>query len=237
MKTAYRECHNKKKAVRLSSVWSSVVASAEACNDCLRHVLCSIVCQNVPSPKYLSKSLQHFILRVLWSLLIPAIWSCHQPIRGVVSVRLRMLLVGTCRLCGSWSVAGQNHRKVTGQDPICADLHDMGLSLSRYGGAKTTYDEGEIWLWIVGSVTIEWLTTEATDQSSIHCVVVSTGATSDHIWHRDASRGGGCLKTKVRNQLGWVPKMTQETFDDCKNHRLHRVPNIAGQLPQWSCIN
>ena len=28
---------------------------------------------------------------------------------------------------------------------------------------------------IVGSVTIEWLTTEADDQSSLHCVVVLTG--------------------------------------------------------------
>ena len=47
---------------------------------------------------------------------------------------------------------------------------------------------------IVGSVTIEWLTTEADDQSSLHCVVVSTGAMSDHIVHRDASHGGGCSK-------------------------------------------
>ena len=36
--------------------------------------------------------------------------------------------------------------------------------------------EIETWLWIVGSVTIEWVTTEADDQSSLYCVVVSTGA-------------------------------------------------------------
>ena len=34
---------------------------------------------------------------------------------------------------------------------------------------------------IVGSVTIEWLTTEADDQSSLYCVVVLIGAMSDHI--------------------------------------------------------
>jgi len=54
----------------------------------------------------------------------------HHLLRGVVSIRLRMLLVGTCRLCGSWSVAGHNHRKVIVQDPMCADLHDMGPGLS-----------------------------------------------------------------------------------------------------------
>jgi len=35
----------------------------------------------------------------------------------------------TCRQCGSWSVAGHNHRKVIGRDPICASWHDMGLSV------------------------------------------------------------------------------------------------------------
>jgi len=41
-------------------------------------------------------------------------------LRGVDSVRLQILLMGTCRQCGSWSVAGHNHRKVIGRDPICA---------------------------------------------------------------------------------------------------------------------
>jgi len=27
--------------------------------------------------------------------------------------------MGTCQQCGSWSVAGHNHRKVIGQDFIC----------------------------------------------------------------------------------------------------------------------
>jgi len=84
-----------------------------------------------------------FILQVLWSLLIPAIWPRHQLFHGVVSVRLRLLLVGTCKLCSSWSVTGHSHRKVIGQDPIRAYLQDMGLGLSRNGWAETMSDEGD----------------------------------------------------------------------------------------------
>jgi len=58
---------------------------------------------------------------------------------------------------------------------------------------------------IVGSVTIVCLTTEADDQSSLHCVIVSTDVMSDHIGRRDASRGGGCSKTSAyRGQFGWA---------------------------------
>ena len=32
----------------------------------------------------------------------------------------QILLMGTCRQRGSWSVAGHNQRNVIGQDPICA---------------------------------------------------------------------------------------------------------------------
>ena len=38
----------------------------------------------------------------LQSLQIPAIWLRHRPLRGVDSVRLQILLTGTCRECGSW---------------------------------------------------------------------------------------------------------------------------------------
>jgi len=48
---------------------------------------------------------------------------------------------------------------------------------------------------IVGSVTIVWLTTEADDQSSLHCMIVSTDVICDRIGRRDASRVGGCSKT------------------------------------------
>jgi len=35
---------------------------------------------------------------------------------SIDSVRLQILLMGTCRQCGSWSVAGHNHRNVIGRD-------------------------------------------------------------------------------------------------------------------------
>jgi len=46
--------------------------------------------------------------------------SASSSIHGVDSVHLQILLTGTCRQCGSRSVTGHNHRKVIGQDPICA---------------------------------------------------------------------------------------------------------------------
>ena len=84
------------------------------------------------------------ILQVLLSLLSLAIWLRHHLLRGVVSVRLQILLVGMCQLCGSWSVAGHSYMKVIGQDPICAYLHDMGLGLSENGWAETMCDEGDL---------------------------------------------------------------------------------------------
>ena len=49
------------------------------------------------------------------------------------------------------------------------------------------------------------LTTEADDQSSLHCVIVSTDVMSDHIGRRDASRGGGCSKISTyTGQFGWA---------------------------------
>jgi len=40
-----------------------------------------------------------------------------------------------------WFMVCHNHRKVIGQDPICADLHGIGLGLSRNGCAETMCDE------------------------------------------------------------------------------------------------
>ena len=36
---------------------------------------------------------------------------------------------GMCRQCGSWSVAGHDHKKVIGRDPICASSTTLVLSL------------------------------------------------------------------------------------------------------------
>jgi len=58
------------------------------------------------------------ISRVLQSLQIPAIWLRRHPLRGVDSVRLQILLMGTCRQCGSGSVAGHNHKRWLGETPF-----------------------------------------------------------------------------------------------------------------------
>jgi len=59
--------------------------------------------------------------------------------------------------------------------------------------------------WIVGPVTIVWLTTETDNQSSLHFVIVSTDVMSDHTGHQDASLGGGCSKTSAyTGQFGWA---------------------------------
>ena len=44
-------------------------------------------------------------------------YDCHHSPREVDSVHLQILLTGTCRQCGSWSVTGHSHRKVIGRDP------------------------------------------------------------------------------------------------------------------------
>jgi len=67
--------------------------------------------------------------------------TSHHPHRVVDSVRLQMLLVGTCRQCGSWSDAGHNHRKVIGRDPICTSLQDMETVRQR----PCTTRETETW--------------------------------------------------------------------------------------------
>ena len=41
------------------------------------------------------------------------------------------------------NVAGHNHRKVIGRDPVSASYYDMVLDLSGNGSPETTYDEGD----------------------------------------------------------------------------------------------
>ena len=45
-----------------------------------------------------------------------------------------------------------------------------------------------------------WLSTEADDQSSLHCVTVSTDVMSDHSGRQHASRGGGCSDISIHIQ-------------------------------------
>ena len=68
----------------------------------------------------------------------------------------------------------------------------MGRDLSGNGSSETMYVERDRNL-----VTIVWLTTEADDQSSLHCVTVSTDVMCNHIGRRDASRGGGYSKASA----------------------------------------
>jgi len=47
-----------------------------------------------------------------------ASWSRFSPPSNFV--------MGTCRQCGSWSVAGHNHTKVIGRDPFAFELARRG---------------------------------------------------------------------------------------------------------------
>ena len=97
----------------------------------------------------------------------PYDWLHHHPVRAVDSVYLRILLMGTCGQCGSWSVAGHNHGKVTGRRPQFFNLAWRGPWRVRkwfirdhiwWGRLKHGCRTG-------GSVTIVWLTTEAYKQT------------------------------------------------------------------------
>ena len=49
-------------------------------------------------------------------------YDCHYPLREVDSVHLQILSMDTCRQCGSWSVAGQNHNRRLGEAPFVHTL-------------------------------------------------------------------------------------------------------------------
>ena len=63
---------------------------------------------------------RHYIFIYSASAAVATDSSHMTPLCGVDSVQVQVLLMGTCRQCGSWSVAGHNHRKVIRRDPICA---------------------------------------------------------------------------------------------------------------------
>ena len=103
---------------------------------------------------------------------------------------------------------------------------------------------------IVGSVTTVWLTTEADDQSSLHCVIVSTDFMPDHIGRWDASRGGGCSKTSARihrptsmtwsilsvaalRRRGGATLLSTCNHDNCVGCMLPEIRRIA----QWSWVS
>ena len=88
---------------------------------------------------------------------------------------------------------------------------------------------------IVGSVTIVWLTTEADDQSSLHCTIVSTDVMSDHIGRRDASCGGGCSKTSAgTGQFGWSSMIYSMLSVAALQHRVGGATLLStGSHESW----
>jgi len=71
-----------------------------------------------------------------------------------------------------------------------------------------------------------WLTTEADDQSSLHCIIVLTDVMSDHIGRRDANRGGGCLKTSEYTCAG-SKKISPYSITECRVPEL--IPVLGSQ--------
>ena len=66
----------------------------------------------------------------------------RHPLRGVDSVRhLQIVLTGTCRRRGSWSVAGHDHMKVIGRAVQVSTT--WALDLSRHGSSETMCDDGD----------------------------------------------------------------------------------------------
>ena len=111
--------------------------------------------------------------------------------------------MGTCRQCSSWSVTGHNH---WARPHLCKlTRHGRWTVRKRFIRDHVFRGRSKPGCRIVGSITIVWLTTEADDQSSLHCVIVSTDVMSDHTGRPDASRGGGCSKTSAyTGQFGWA---------------------------------
>ena len=56
--------------------------------------------------------------------------------------------MGTCQQCGSWSVSGHNHKKVTGQDPICAS------SCLTILGVEYWVWRCKLWTWMLKDIRI-----------------------------------------------------------------------------------
>jgi len=119
---------------------------------------------------------------------------------GVDSVRLHIMLMGTCRQCGSWSVAGHNHRKVTRP----ARPHLCRLAGHGPWPVQKRFIRDTVWrrrlkpgYQIVVSVTIVDHRSRRPVLSQLHNCVDRCHVWPDHIGCRDASRGGGCSKTSA----------------------------------------
>jgi len=130
-----------------------------------------------------------------------ASWSRFSPPSNSVNRHMSTFLCMVCRWPqlqeGNWARARPNLCKLAWHGPQPVQNRFIRDHVWR-GRSKPGCR-------IVESVTIVWLTTEANDQTSLHCVIVSTDVVSDHTVHRDASCGGGCSNTSAHTgQFGWA---------------------------------
>ena len=112
-----------------------------------------------------------------------ASWSRFSPPSNFVKRHLSTMCFMVCR----WPQPQEDDRA---RPHLCKlARHGPGPVRKRFIGDHVGFDKGDRNLAVcqrVGSVTIVWFTTEADDQSSLHCVIVSTDVMSDHIGRRDA---------------------------------------------------
>ena len=78
-----------------------------------------------------------------------------------------------CRQCGSWAVAGRNHSKVIGRDPIVQVSKTWALTCPETVQRPCMMREMETWL-SDSRVGNNSVVDHRNDHSSLHCVIVST---------------------------------------------------------------
>jgi len=113
--------------------------------------------------------------------------------------------MGTCRQCGSWSVAGHHHRKVIGRDPICAIVSTTWALTCLETVHQRPCMTREIETWLsdsrVGNNSVVGHKSRRPVLSSLRNLSIL----SDHTVRRDASHAGGCSKTSAyTGQFGWA---------------------------------
>jgi len=116
--------------------------------------------------------------------------------------------MGMCRQCGSWFVAGHNHKKVIGRDPFVQESKTWALICPETVHQRPCIIR-EIETWLsdsrVGNNSVVDHRSRRSVLSPLHNHVDSTDVMSDHVGCQDASHGGGCSKTSAnRGQFGWA---------------------------------
>ena len=140
-----------------------------------------------------------------------ASWSRFSPPSNFVNGHVSTMWFAVCR----WP---QSQKGDWARAQMC--------KLARHGSwpVRKRFNRDHVWRGrskpgcrIVGSVTMVSLTTEADDQSCLHCVTVLTDVKSDridHIGRRDRSRGAGC--SKIMKDIN-IHRPIWIGFDDLKH--------------------